>query len=143
MDADTKLDASSGATSALRWTIALRTSTGKVHRVTTLRNSMMLPSPGALDDAAVMHRDGGVDQVAAKGPKANQDAIFICTRKPRVPDRTPKSRPVSGSRSRAIAEARSLVAGGRGMDAFHAAPMRRSGRECGPGVRPVGLAALA
>jgi hypothetical protein len=35
---------------------------------------------GALDDAAVMHRDGGVDQVAAKGPKANQDAIFIRTR---------------------------------------------------------------
>jgi hypothetical protein len=45
MDADTKLDALSGATSALRSTIALWTSTGKVHRVTTLRNSMMLPSP--------------------------------------------------------------------------------------------------
>jgi hypothetical protein len=33
-----------------------------------------------------MHRDGGVDQVAAKGLKANQDAIFIRTRKPRVAD---------------------------------------------------------
>jgi hypothetical protein len=63
----------------------------------------------------VMHRDGGVDQVAAKCPKASQDAILAASSRPR---RTPKSRPVSGSPSRAIAEARSLVAGGRGMDAF-------------------------
>ena len=41
---------------------------------------------GALDDAAVMHRDGRVDQVAAKGPKASEDSIFIRTRKPRVAD---------------------------------------------------------
>src|SRR4029077_16873626 len=40
----------------------------------------------ALDDAAVMHRDGRVDQVAAKGPKASEDSIFIHTRKPRVAD---------------------------------------------------------
>jgi len=41
---------------------------------------------GALDDAAAMHRDGRVDQVAAKGPKASEDSIFIRTRKPRVAD---------------------------------------------------------
>jgi hypothetical protein len=41
---------------------------------------------GAFDDAAVMHRDGWVDQVAAKGPKASEDSIFIRTRKPRVAD---------------------------------------------------------
>ena len=41
---------------------------------------------GALDDAPVMHCDGRVDQVAAKGPKASEDSIFIRTRKPRVTD---------------------------------------------------------
>ena len=41
---------------------------------------------GALDDAPVMHCDGWVDQVAAKGPKASEDSIFIRTRKPRVAD---------------------------------------------------------
>jgi hypothetical protein len=34
----------------------------------------------------VMHGDGRVDQVAAKGPKASEDSIFIRTRKPRVTD---------------------------------------------------------
>ena len=41
---------------------------------------------GALDDAPVMHGDGRVDQVAAKGPKAGESSIFIRTRKPRVAD---------------------------------------------------------
>jgi hypothetical protein len=41
---------------------------------------------GALDDAPVMHRNGRVDQVAAKGPKAGENSIFIRTRKPRVAD---------------------------------------------------------
>jgi hypothetical protein len=33
-----------------------------------------------------MHRDSGVDQVAAKGPKASKDSILIGTRKPLVAD---------------------------------------------------------
>jgi DNA invertase Pin-like site-specific DNA recombinase len=33
-----------------------------------------------------MHRDGRIDQVAAKGPKAREDSILIRTRKPRVAD---------------------------------------------------------
>jgi hypothetical protein len=40
----------------------------------------------ALDDAAVMHRDGRVDQVAAKRPKASKDSIFVRTCKPRIAD---------------------------------------------------------
>jgi hypothetical protein len=31
----------------------------------------------ALDDAAVMHRDSRVDQVAAKGPQAGEDTILV------------------------------------------------------------------
>jgi hypothetical protein len=41
---------------------------------------------GALDDASVMHRDGRVDQVAAKGPKASEDSILIGSGKPRIAD---------------------------------------------------------
>jgi hypothetical protein len=38
----------------------------------------------ALDDAAVMHRDSWVDQVAPKGPKASLDALLVRAREPRV-----------------------------------------------------------
>jgi hypothetical protein len=41
---------------------------------------------GALDDAAMMHGDGWVDQVAAKGPKPREDAIFVRASKTRVAD---------------------------------------------------------
>ena len=37
---------------------------------------------GALDDAAVMHGDGRIDQVAPKGPKPCESAIFVRARKP-------------------------------------------------------------
>ena len=32
---------------------------------------------GALDDAPVMHGDGRVDQIAAKGPEPREGAIFV------------------------------------------------------------------
>jgi hypothetical protein len=41
---------------------------------------------GALDDAAVMHRDSGIDQVAPKGPQARQNAILVGSREPAVAD---------------------------------------------------------
>ena len=50
---------------------------GKVHYGDHAAELDDTAAAGALDDAAVMHRDGGVDQVAAKGPKASEDAIFI------------------------------------------------------------------
>ena len=59
---------------------------GAVHCVDDAAEFDDIAVAGALDDAAVMHCDGGVDQVAAKGPKASEDSIFIRTRKPRVAD---------------------------------------------------------
>ena len=47
---------------------------------------LMHPLAGALDDAAVMQRNRGVDEVAPESPKASEDSIFIRTRKPRVAD---------------------------------------------------------
>ena len=44
------------------------------------------PVTGALDDAAVMDGDRGVDQIAAKGSEPREDAVFIRAGKPAVPD---------------------------------------------------------
>jgi hypothetical protein len=43
---------------------------------TTLRNLMTLPSP-VLDDPAVMHGDGWVDQVAPKGAESSENPVLI------------------------------------------------------------------
>ena len=44
------------------------------------------PVTGALDDAAVMDGDRGVDQIAAKSPEPREDAVFVRAGKPAVPD---------------------------------------------------------
>ena len=41
---------------------------------------------GALDDAAVMHGDGRVDQVAAQRPQAREDSILVGAGEPAVAD---------------------------------------------------------
>ena len=41
---------------------------------------------GALDDAAVMHRDGRVDQVAAQRPQPRQNPVLVGSGKPRIAD---------------------------------------------------------
>jgi hypothetical protein len=38
------------------------------------------------EDAPVMRCDGGIDQVAPKGPKASEDAIFVGASEPGVAD---------------------------------------------------------
>jgi hypothetical protein len=53
---------------------------------------------GALDDAAAMHRDGGVDQIAAQRPQPRQGAILVGAGSiPRC--RRPESPPACGPRS--------------------------------------------
>jgi hypothetical protein len=41
---------------------------------------------GALDDAAVMGGDGGVDEIAAQPPDARQRAVLVKAREPAVAD---------------------------------------------------------
>ena len=41
---------------------------------------------GALDDAAVMQGDGGIDQIAAQRPEPRQSAIFVRARQPAIAD---------------------------------------------------------
>jgi hypothetical protein len=93
---------------------------------------------GALDDAAMMHGDGRVDQVAAQRPEPGEDAIYVCARKPGVADDV-------GDQDRgqfpslahgATAEAgRWPVVVAWAWLHFHAALITRGGRECRPGFR--------
>ena len=53
---------------------------------TTLRNSTSDAVAGALDDAAVMHGDRRVDQIAAQRPEPRQNAILVGPREPAVAD---------------------------------------------------------
>jgi hypothetical protein len=41
---------------------------------------------GALDDAAMIHGDEGVDQVAAERPEPRQNSIFVRARQPAIAD---------------------------------------------------------
>ena len=47
---------------------------------------MIAAVAGALDDAAVMHGDGRVDQIAAQRPQPRQDPILVGPGKPRIAD---------------------------------------------------------
>ena len=53
---------------------------------TTLRNSMIAAVAGALDDAPMMHGDGGVDQIAAQRPQPRQNPVLVGSGKPRIAD---------------------------------------------------------
>ena len=41
---------------------------------------------GALDDAAMMHGDGGIDQIAAQRPQPRQSSIFVRAGEPAIAD---------------------------------------------------------
>ena len=41
---------------------------------------------GALDDAAMMHGDCGVNQIASERAQSRQGSIFVCSGKPRIAD---------------------------------------------------------
>ncbi len=47
---------------------------------------MIAAVAGALDDAAVMHGDGGIDQVAAERPEPRENTILVRAREPAIAD---------------------------------------------------------
>ena len=77
MDADAKFDALVGRDPSVALDHRPLDFNGAVHCVDHAAKLDDAAVAGALDDAAVMHRDGRVDQVAAKGPKASEDSILI------------------------------------------------------------------
>jgi hypothetical protein len=77
MDADTEFDALVGRALGVplyETVLHLDCAADGVHGATKFDDA---PVAGALDDAAVMHSDGRVDQIAAKGPKPCENAIFV------------------------------------------------------------------
>ena len=120
MDADPKFDALVGRDLGVALDHRPLDFNGAVHCVDDTAEFDDAAVARALDDAAVMHRDGRIDQVAAKRPKASEDPVFIRTRKPRVADDVGHQdrRELSGLAHGASAEAKSPVAGGMGMAAF-------------------------
>ena len=56
------------------------------HRVDDAAELDERPVAGALDDAPVMHGDGGIDQIAAQRPQPRQDAILVRAGEPAVAD---------------------------------------------------------
>ena len=86
----------------------------------------------------MMHRDGRVVQIAPKGPKPCEDAIFVGPSKPRVADDVgyQDRRELPCLAHGVIAEAgRSPGRGGLGMVRFHAALRTRGQPEVQSGVR--------
>ena len=87
MDADAKLDALVQARQPpLRSIMAVLDFDGAAHSVDDTAKLDDRAVAGALDDAAVVHGDGGVDKVAAKRSKARQRPVLVGSCKPRVAD---------------------------------------------------------
>jgi hypothetical protein len=84
MNADTKLDTPILRNPCVPLDHRLLDFNGAVHRVHDAAELGNRAVAGALDDPAVMHGDGGIDQVAAQCPEPSENSIFIRAGKPRI-----------------------------------------------------------
>ena len=145
MDADPKFDALVRRDPSVALDHRPLDFNGAVHRVDDAAELDNCAVAGALDDAAVVHGDGRIDQVAAKRPKPRQNPILVGAGKPRIADDVGHQDrgQFSGLAHGASAEARSPVAGGLGMAAFPCCTdeTRRPGMQARRSV--LSLAALA
>src|ERR1700729_3608739 len=96
---------------------------------------------GALDDPAVVHGDGRIDQVASERPQPRQNPVLVGSGKPRIADDVGHQdrRDLSSLAHGASAEARSLVTGGMSMAALPCCTERTWKREGTPACRLAGL----
>jgi hypothetical protein len=56
------------------------------HRVDYAAKLDDAPIAGALDDAAMMHGNRGIDQIAAQRAQSRQSSIFVCASEPAITD---------------------------------------------------------
>jgi hypothetical protein len=96
---------------------------------------------GALDDAAVVHGNDRVDQVAAERPEPRQRAVLVGAGEPAVAGDVEHQnrRKLSSLAHDASAETRSPVAGGSGMAALPCCTEGTWKRECSPACRLASL----
>ena len=55
---------------------------GAAHRIDHAAKFDQRSIAGALEDAPIVHGDGGVDKIAAQSPEPSQSAIFVCACQP-------------------------------------------------------------
>ena len=77
MDADAELDAALGRQAGVALDHAVLHFDGAAHGVDDAAELDERPVAGALDDAAIVHGDGRIDQVAAQRSQPRQDAILV------------------------------------------------------------------
>ena len=86
MDADPKFDALVRRDPSVALDHRPLDFNGEVHRVDDTAELDDAAVAGALDDPAVMHGDGRIDQIAAQRPQPRQDAILVGAGEPRIAD---------------------------------------------------------
>ena len=102
MDADPKFDALVGRDPSVALDHRSLDFNGAVHRVDDTPELDNCAVAGALDDASVVHGDGGIDQVASERPQPRQNPVLVGSREPRIADDVGHQdrRELSKSRSR-------------------------------------------
>ena len=83
---DTKLDAPFGRKAGVSLDEAVLHLDGAAYRIDHTVEFYERSVTGALDDAAVVHRNCGINQVAPQSPEPRKDAIFVSACEPAVPD---------------------------------------------------------
>ena len=86
MNADAKLNAPIGRHAGVAFDEAVLHFDRAAHRVDDAAEFDDRAVAGALNDAAVMGRDGGVDEIAAQPPEARKRAILVRASEPAIAD---------------------------------------------------------
>jgi hypothetical protein len=86
MDADAKLDAALGRQAGVALDESALNLDRAAHRLDHAAELDNRAVADPLDDASVMRCDGGIDQIAAKAPKARKGSILIGAGEPAIAD---------------------------------------------------------
>jgi len=86
MNAEAELDATLGRRASVALDHAVLHLDPAAHRVDYAAELNDAAVAGALDDAAVMSGDGGIDEVATEAPQARQGAILVRRGEPAITD---------------------------------------------------------
>ena len=86
MDADAELDAPPGRHAGIAFDHRVLQFDGAAYRIDDTAEFDHAAVASALDDAAMMDGDRGVDQVAAETAKAREGSVLVGAGKPAVPD---------------------------------------------------------
>jgi hypothetical protein len=86
MNADPKLDAPLWRQTGVALEHSILHLDGAAHRIDDASKLDDGPIAGPLDDAAMMHSDDRVNEIATEGSEPRQDSVLIGARKPRIAD---------------------------------------------------------